>query len=331
MQDRIALDMFESLDRGRFRFDELLEQLRGRRRIWRPNRVTLTKYLRAAKDEREVDWNPVTKHYGLTAKGRSKLERLRVEKANVERERALARAPRYYSGSIDSLGEISLDSTDFFSLLEDECRRELALTGWNVPLALPVDASVYGSEELRRTFEFKAEQAMSGDESRKELSNKLLRREFTPIVETIMWHYLALHIADLSDRHDSAGNHRPPPTLEDILGFDLHFLFSFNGKKILQSIGKEERKRVGDRLVGAVLLVIACGSLDMYNSLLPVLERADLIDKDHAAAVHKVMYQAHTFNSRENAAGRGFLIAVEREVIASIAWEYFMRSGVIPS
>jgi hypothetical protein len=116
-----------------------------------------------------------------------------------------------------------------------------------------------------------------------------------------------LRLLDLHRAYDNGEVRTPPPalTLENILGFDLTFTVSYDGRRLLKSKDPfarlVERKQMEDRLVGWLLLNIAneegCDAPQpiggesrirgLYYALIPHLESSGLLTHDDVERIRR--------------------------------------------
>jgi DNA-binding PadR family transcriptional regulator len=324
LQNRIKFDICRTLNDGELRFDDLLEALNGKGscHLWKPNRMTLWRYLEKAKSRGHVRQNE-RMEYGLTPSGKAELDELHILMNKSEQGESLRTASTYYREQIHSLREIPPDYDLFRSqvfkvwapiMTSRELRR------FPHPLIIPVTTTVYGSRELRSIFRRAGEWALAFEKNGSGLSGKLLKREFQPIVSQLVWSYINKNISRLDNEHFRHRKGSVPPTLEEILGFKFSFSMTFDGKEYMENLAKTfdtgERRHVGKRLVGIYLLEVARGDSRLSDGL-RVLGGAGLIEEEDVVTLNRMLgWEVEEKN---------------REMITKMAWRYLTEGGVVSS
>lgn len=299
--DEIRYQIYSELNEGRHRFNDLAEKL-GR------NRVTLSEYLVHGEESGEIERTPRTREYGLTAKGRQELHKMKVTYA-------LKVADCHYHEEIDSIGEIP------------EYVREGITSGrlLSKPLPMPVRVTIFGSHELRPVFGLYEDVIAAEDErSPKKSLIEFLKDRLQGLAEEFLWEYLDQHVSMLAESYEEAGGEsaKKRPTLEDLLGFQLSMAIEYDGKRILADLGTDvkERRRIAKRFVGAILLGPASGDYDESDAdSICLLQNAGLISERDAAEV------IENLNKASSRTPIGFTNK-ERKALGEIAWR-FLREG----
>jgi hypothetical protein len=277
--------------------------------------MTLWRYLEEAEERGHIKRN-VRMEYSLTASGRAELEELRILATEREQGESLRTASIFYREQIHSEREIPPNYDLFRSrVFKSNSLFELshALLEFPHPLVIPVTTAVYGSSELRSIFKRVGERAIFTEEDGLALSSKFLKREFQPLISQLVWRYIKQNIDRLYSEHARKRKGSVRPTLERILGFKFSFNMTFDGKEYLDSLARtfnrEEKKRVGKRLVGLYLLAVVRGDCRLLEGI-PILDGAGLIENK----------DLETLNNMEGS---------EREMITEMAWRYLTEGGAI--
>jgi DNA-binding PadR family transcriptional regulator len=323
LQNRIKFDIYQMLNEEELSFGDLIEALngKGKRHLWKPNRMTVWRYLTEAREKGHVTRNQRIR-YGLTTSGRAELDELQILMNKSEESESLRTASTYHREQIHSLGEIPPDYDSF--------RREVfgvmgpiefyrIWFGLPHPVVIPVTTTLYGSSELTSIFRQAGVWALAFQKDKAGLSGKLLKRQFQPIVSELVWNYLSQNIFRLYTEHFQHRKGSARPTLENILGFKLSFSMTFDGKGYMENLAKtfdkEERKRVGKRLVGIYLLEVARGDFVPLIDGVAVFDGAGLIEKEDAVILKNMLGQEAEDKNRE--------------IVTEMAWRYLAGGGVI--
>jgi hypothetical protein len=322
LQKCIKFDIYERLATGVLRFGDLLEALNGRGNVaslWKPNRMTLWRYLDEAKTIGHVRRNE-RMEYSLTASGRAELDDLLIFMAKREQGKSLRTASTYYREQINSESEIPPDY-DFFRSrvlkIGDPFELYHTLLQFPHPLVLPVTTTVYGSRELRSIFRRAGERAIFAEQNRLALPSKFLKHEFQPIIAQLVWRYVSENIFRLYKEQARHRKGSATPSIERILGFKFSFNMTFDGKGYLDNLARifdrEERTRVGKRLVGLYLLAVVWGDCRLLEGV-PVLDGAGLIDEQDLLTLKMMGREVQAKNL---------------EILTHMAWRYLIEGGLV--
>jgi hypothetical protein len=339
----VKRELYEELSRGGLREREL-QRVTGR------SRPTLEVYLTKGAEDGEIKKDLRTREYSLTAAGRAELDKLRTAQG-------LEQADCHYPAEIGhrlTWGNPRLwprrgprPNLFYRSAYHSE-----------LPLPVKVYAAVYASKELRDWFLTYQSDAMAAVEmglaGAKELPRLVLEdpRVIEPgLVERFVWAMIEQRMYLLAGKLENqySGQRVPLFTLENILGFDLSLTVRYDGAKIFPKlvrkkgdgsslkigVGKDERERIARRLVGAIMLTIACGFMPLNYPLDPAaliaeFEKGGLIDRDDAATVSRVLSDAaKTGMSGGNERTWPELTRSQRSIIGEIAFRYLKDGDVI--
>jgi hypothetical protein len=316
----VKAKIYTPLTKGKLGFEEW-------RKASRIDRFTFNDYRRNGLDTGEIDKEPGGRgKYFLTSIGQVELDRI------VE-EHKLRSQPVRYRGSFDSSNE--LDSLLYSTLEPPPDKYEL-------PLPIPVQATLYGSKQLP-LMEF-AEHVLAGkivwrDENGRELpqerlSSKKAQEEFLKVmtelvVKQFVWRAIwdqAGRMAELQ-RAFTRGETKlpaPPVNLDSLLGFDLTLTIRYEGKKSMTAkLGEIQKQqqihKIGNRLTGALLLSLGTGSSVIQSKdLIHLLRRGDLIKGEDADGIMEVIPK-----------NGGTLNDVAKKLILRTAFRYLREGGIL--
>ena len=297
--EEIKLGIYKKLNERKLRFDDLHEATHR-------NRVTLSEYLTHSQEIQEVQRDPKTKEYELTAKGKAELDRLLLEKEMED-------APFHYKEIIHPESEIGFQPP----MKASERRRELF---YNLPLPMGLQVNFYGSERLAFLSEGEEELFRDFKIPEKDIPRAFVSDQLREYAEDILWKFISRRLWMLLEWHEhythnikppnedsnkiyrstelrDFGRKKPPPlTLENILGFDLSVTFRFPGKLLdppkeglPTKTWIESKRKIEKLLVGALLLRIASGNtMDCEFGVFEHFEKAGLIKKEDADTIEKL-------------------------------------------
>jgi hypothetical protein len=283
--------------------------------------------------------------YVLTPKGLDELERMRSRQAINQQD-------KFYGGRVDSSNELD-SSLSVDGLLEP--------AEYILPLPLPIDASVYGTEEMRFVFERGEDHLLyHNGVSPRNVSAEVLKGAVQGIAKQFVWSYIIERVWHLMLWHnvyvDKDGKQKPPPfTIDSILGFDLSLNVRYNGRALTKT-GKTlfdasqigmQRDRAAKRLVGCLLVYVGFGPwTEVTNAntgdMIPLLEKGGLLEKADATRIRTLLPMIHSWRERtkrrkhKSTIGRQpkpRITEKEREAahieILAIALRYLKEGGVL--
>jgi len=335
--DAIKAEIYEALLKQDLRFNELAKTI-GR------DHMTLSRYLHHAEESGEVVKTGKTRRspYSLTPKGQETLQRI------VEAQIA-SKQPILLHGEVNSDGY--LQPSDLAGSFSES----------TMPLPLPVDVTMYGTEELRsyfpiRTMDILIDKHLVGPKNAPKTTLKLVTGEWamnfvwTQILTRLMRLYQLHHnygkktknvliITDtkgsiLGYHYDENEGARPPPalTLDNILGFDATLTIRYEGRKLMKSPDLQEIHRASRRLVGALLLRLAGGWFFGWHprsisTPISLLERGGLLESKDAEELRLTLAHEKPVRSWFEARWRPSKAA--RAAILEIACKYLKEGGVL--
>ncbi len=248
------------------------------------SRPTLEAYLFKGIDDQEIVKNPQTRVYSLTSKGQDELRSLN-KTVNIQKIIDEPSTIVRYDGPVNSLNEIDEDSAmQYFDMLGPVSLPE------QMPLPATVDAGIYGSKEIMVFLEMAEDRTKMIDHNLRGMERgavldktvrKMVRSDFVrPFAKSLLWDAIMERMWALINWHKNfdtlgkdEGMMKPPPfDLDNLLGFDLALTIQYQGKALMQDL--KEKRKVGKRLVGAILLRIGSG----VNESVSIASTADLVD-----------------------------------------------------
>jgi len=298
------------------------------------NRTTLNVYKHHGLELGEIEKEQGRRgKFFLTAKGQSELRRI-TDLQKIKKQR------RHYFGKIDSMNEL-IPPSELWSLEANVKLLEL-------PLPMPVEVGMYGSEELYPLFEW-AEYQLSVHNG---VGDKKLRPEFLKgsksLIEPLLWTHIWERLTYILRWHGryrlKLTNEAPPPlTVENVLGFDLSFRVDYEGKNLLKQSKLEEPYKIGKRLVGSVLLRLAYaqegGSEYSTSDVIHLFVQSGLLERKDAQRIIRVLPRSRI--TRSGGGSHGGIVSLssteERrstwahrtEVILPIALRYLAEGGIV--
>lgn len=334
----IKVSIYEKLSDHGLRFDELA-------RASRRDRMTLTKYLAHGIEEGEVSHDLTTKQYRVLPKGVQQLHR-------VQDERRRREAAFRYSGSLYPMRHPASHLSPVFLPPQEIDPARLAfythLALSHLPLIMPFQASLYGSEKLQSVFESAEDTALDALKEiikPEKVRERILSETLQGLGEQLFWALVTRRLSFLLEWHDyyrkgiPAMPHRPKPgramrsaerqayhafskppplTIENILRFDASATLDFRGEAAFHQLPKKLRQLVGKRLVGSMLLRLAYGdpTLKMHGAVVAQqFAESGLLKKEDASVLQKLTEQANSRNTALN--------TQESQAIYDMAFRYF--------
>ena len=309
--DEIKLRIYKKLSEHEHKFTELSAACRI-------NQVTLSEYLLHAQEMSEVERDPRTKQYNLTPKGQETIQRI----LNAE---AAKDHPIWFQNRVDSEGD--LEASDLAGPFSEE----------TTPLPIPVEVTIYGTEELRSDFSLTLVDALAqtGNIGPRKVPKAKLRLMTGRWAMNFVWGLILPRLFELLDRHhdfkkNARGEQPPPLTLDNILGFDASLTIRYEGKKLVRSQDIQQAHQASRRLIGALLLRLAGGWFFGWDPFslsapIPLLERGGLLERKDARRLHQIL----TRKKYGGNVARWHPTKADRTTILEIASKYLKEGGVL--
>jgi DNA-binding HxlR family transcriptional regulator len=250
--DDVKLSIYRRLNGRGCRFNEL-SKASGR------DKVTLSEYLRHGQEVGELERNPKTREYHLTALGQDTLQRI-VMMQEIKAQ------PVALTGPVDStLPALTVDDR---YLLKAR------------PLPMSVEVTMFGTEETRGFMPSLVLDVLEVQNIVKpsRVPRLKLHAETTEVVEKFVWdevwkryrELLSLQVdyREYPEIRERMG--KPPPlTAQNVLGFDRSLAIRYEGRKLMESDDVRKQMLAGKRLGAMFLLRLASGDKEERSRWFP--------------------------------------------------------------